>query len=837
MSTTGFIDSLWQDVRFGARLLVRNPTFAIVAILTLALGTGANAAIFQLVNSVRLRTLPVERPEELVSVGIDTSDTGRTGRFMSRRPFFSEPLYRALRQQQQGFSHVIAWGITSWNIATDGEYRAAQGLYVGGQYFEGLGVGAQVGRVITDADDQVGCGAPGAVLSHGFWQARYGGDRDIVGRKIVLDGRGFDIIGVTPPQFFGTEVGRTFDVALPLCAEPLIRGAQSGFGRPDTWFMDIMARLKPGWTVERAQAQLQAISPGIFAATVSPRYTPETAKNYAAFKFTAKPASTGVSGLRQTYATQLWVLLGATGIVLLITCANLANLMLARATAREREIAVRLAIGASRWRLVRQLLAESLLVALLGAAGGALAAQWLSEALVAFLSTENSRLFVDLSPDWRLVAFLTSIAAVACLLFGLSPALRATATQPGRAIQSGGRSNSDSLERFALRRALVVVQVALSTVLVVGALLFARSLQNLVTLDPGFRQDGIVAVSIDLRRTGVPEEARLATFAAVMERVRAVPGVRSAAETFIVPMSGSGWNQNVVIAGEKREGVVNINRVGPDYFRTMETPLLAGRAFVPDDRAGTTPVAVVNESFARKYFGGGNPVGQTFQLETSPGAPQPTYHVVGLVKDTKYTDLREEFGPICYFPTAQETGEFGPFLDLVVRTDLPAASLTPSLTRTIREVAPNATVAYDSVRAYIRDSLATERLMASLSGFFGLLATLIATVGLYGVMSYMVTRRRVEIGIRMALGAAPREVVRMVLGESGFLLGIGLAAGVALALIASRGAATLLFGLKPWDPVSLAAGTAILTAVSVVAAWIPARRASRVEPTVALRAE
>ena len=459
-------------------------------------------------------------------MGINTNDKGRTGRFMSRRPFFSEPLWQALRAEQQGFSSIFAWGITTWNIATDGEYRPAPGLYVSGNFFEALGVEAQAGRLLTDADDQKGCGTPGAVLTHGFWQARYGGNPGVIGQSIMLDGRPFEVLGVTPAGFFGVEVGRSFDVAVPLCAEPMFRGAMSGIGQSGTWFLDIMARLKPGWTAERADAQLAAISPGIFQSTVPARYDPETAKTYTAFKFTAKPAMTGVSGLRTAYQTQLWVLLGATGLVLLITCANLANLMLARATAREREIAVRLAIGASRRRIVRQMLSESLLIAALGAAGGAMLAQWLSQALVAFLSTDSTRLFVDLTPDWRVFLFIAGLAVIACLLFGLTPALKATGSSPGKAIQQGGRSSTDSHERFALRRGLVVVQVALSLVLVVGALLFARSLRNLVTLDPGFRQDGIFAVNVDVRRSSIDAKALRQTYDQVMERVRATPGVQ-----------------------------------------------------------------------------------------------------------------------------------------------------------------------------------------------------------------------------------------------------------------------------------------------------------------------
>jgi predicted permease len=834
MNTLRFLDSLWRDLRYGLRLLRRNPTFSIVAILTLALGTGANAAIFQLVNSVRLRTLPVERPHELVSIGIDTHDAGRSGRFMSRRPYFTEPLWQAIRAEQKAFAQIFAWGVTTWNLATDGEYRPAQGLFVTGGFFDGLGVKPHVGRLFTAKDDTAGCAAPGAVLSHGFFQSRYGGDQSALGRTITLDGRAFQVIGVTARPFFGPEVGRTFDVAIPLCAEPLIRGAQSGLGQRSVWFLDTMGRLAPGWTAERAQAHLAAMSPGIFQATLPARYNPETAKLYAAFTLTATPAGTGVSGLRRAYQTQLWVLLGATGLVLLITCANLANLMLARATAREREIAVRLAIGASRRRLIRQMLSESLLISALGAAGGVMLAQWLSRSLVLFLSTDTNRLFVDLSPDWRVFAFIASIAVLACLLFGLSPAVQATAANPGRTMQAGGRSTTDSHERFAMRRSLVIVQVALSLVLIVGALLFARSLGNLVKVDPGFRPEGIVAINVDVRRSGVPEGARMQTYAEIMERVRAVAGVDGATEAFIVPMSGSGWNQNLMIGGVKKEGNVNLNRVGGEYFRLMGTPLLGGRTFGPEDRPGTTDVAIVNQALARKYFGGTDPIGQTFQLDMSPGESSPHYQIIGVVADTKYIDLREEFTPIAYVAAAQATAA-EPFLDLLVRSRMPLASITPAVTRAIRDVAPGSTVAYETITTYVRDSLAIERLMASLSGFFGVLAMLIASIGLYGVMSYMVTRRQVEIGIRMALGADPRMVVRMVLGESGVLLCFGVVIGIALSVAAARYAATLLYELEPWDPASFAMAAGALGLVSLLAAWIPARRASRLTPTTALR--
>ena len=834
MNTMRFFDTFWQDLRYGARLLRANPTFALVAILTLALGTGANAAIFQLVNAVRLRTLPVERPGELVSIGIDRHGKGRVGRGVRGRSIHTEPLWQAVRNEQEAFTSIFAWGSSSWDLSTSGEYRPARGYYVSGNYFDALGVRPHAGRLLTEADDQAGCGAPAAVLSHGFWQSRYGGDPDVIGTPIMLDRRAFEIAGVTPPGFFGVEVGRTFDVAIPLCAEPWVRGSDSGTGNASFWWLDIMGRLKPGWTIERAEAHLQTLSPSIFEATVSPRYNEEQAGTYKSFTFTAAPAATGVSNVRTDYAMELWVLLGATGLVLLITCANLANLMLARATAREREIAVRLAIGASRRRIVRQMLSESLLIAALGALGGALLARWLSSGLVAFLSTGPQPIFMDLSPDWRVFAFIAGLAVLACLVFGLSPALKATGASPAIAMRAGGRSSTDARRAFMLRRGLVVAQIALSLVLIVGAVLFGRSLRNIGAVDQGFLAEGIIATNIDLRRTAVAPEGRQQALAGVMSRIRAVPGVIRASETFIVPLSNSDWNGRIVVDGVLQETPAHFNQVGGEYFETMRTPLVAGRTFDSRDRVGSTLVAVVSETFARRYFDGRPPIGERFSLEPGPGFTPPVFEIVGVARDAKYLDILEQPRPIAYLATSQEA-QLPPWFDLIVRTDMPLASITPSLTRAVLEATPGASVEYSTITDYVRESIVTERLMATLSAFFGALAMLIATIGLYGVMSYMVTRRKVEIGVRMALGAEPRNVVRMVLAESGLLLAAGVAIGLALAFAASRYAASMLFGLEPWDPASFAMAAGALALVSILAAWIPARRASRMAPTLALR--
>jgi putative ABC transport system permease protein len=836
MNTLGLVETMAQDLRYGARLLRRNPLFAAVAIATLALGTGANTAIFQLVNAVRLRTLPVANAHELVEIAIDTHDKGRTGRFISRRPRLSHPLLERISREQQVFTGVAAWGSATFDLAQSGESRPVQGMWVNGEFFTALGVNAQAGRVFTAVDDVRGCASPAVVLSNAFWHREYAASPAAIGGTLKLDGLSYEIVGVTPESFFGVDVGRGFDVAVPLCAEPLSRGLQTGLDKPDTWFLAALGRLKPGVPLTQAESHLRTISGPIFESTLPARYTPGDAKSYLAFTLIAIPAGTGVSSLRTTYATPLWILLGATALVLLVTCANLANLMLARATAREREIAVRLAIGASRRRIVRQLLSESLLIAALGTLSGLLVASWLSRTLIAFLSTDNNRLFVDLALDWRVFAFTAGLAVTACLLFGLTPALRATVTDPGAMIKAGSRGATDTRERHAMRRALVVVQIALSLVLVVGAVLFGRSLRNLMTLDPGFRQENLLVVNMDLRRANIPVDQRRLSFQRIVERLEGLPGVASASQMNILPVSGSGWNNRIVLGGATQQTHVNFNSVSRDYFRTMGTPLVAGRDFSRDDTVSSPKVAIVNELFARTFFGGQNPIGRSFQVEAGPGEPPQSYEIVGLVKDSKYSDLRAA-SPEQAFLAESQNAEPAPFLQAVVRTTIPTSAVSAAATAALGEMHPAILLQFSTLEQTIRNSLASERLMATLSGFFGGLAMLIATIGLYGVMSYTVARRRTEIGIRMALGADRAAVVRMIVGEAAKLVAAGLIVGAGLAIAGGQFAATLLFGLKPWDPVTLAAGTAGLALVAILASWIPAQRAAGLAPTSALREE
>jgi len=837
MNTLGWIDGAWQDLRFGARLLRRTPGFALVAVLSLALGVGANTAIFELLNALRLRTLPVSHPEQLARIRIAGDASGMTGGFDSRHPNLTNPLWELVRDRQQGFSSVFAWSTPTFELSSGGPSRRAEGLWVTGEFFSTLDVHPLIGRLIAAADDRRGCAAPPAVISYGFWQREYGASPSAVGQSLTLDGHPYEIVGVTPQEFFGVEVGHTFDIAVPLCAEPFSRpGARSSLDRRDAWFLAAIGRLKPGWTIERASAQLNAISPAMFRDTL-PNYRPEDERAYLAFRLGAFPADTGVSDLRTSYEAPLWLLLATTALVLLIACANLANLMLARATAREREVAVRLALGASRARIVRQMLAESVLIAAAGAVAGAALAQSLSATLVASLTTTHDPVFVDVSRDWRVFAFVALVASAACVVFGVVPALRATHADPGAAMKAGARGASDSHERFQLRRVLVVAQVALSLVLVVGALLFVQTFRNLMTLDAGFRVDHLLAVQLNAGRAGVPRDRLMALYRRVLERTARQPGVASAAQVRNVPIGGSFSNREIVIDGVKQKQATNFNAISERYFEAMGTSLLAGREFEERDDERAPRVAIVSESFARVYFAGGNPIGRTFQIDAAPGEPRPSYTIVGLARDSKYGDLREPFAPLMYVPFAQDPQQPFANLQLVVRSTLPLAVLTSEVAAVVRDESPSIVVTFRTMASQVHDSIVRERLMASLSGFFGALAALIAAIGLYGVLSYTVARRRNEIGIRMALGADRGEIVRMVMREAGLLLAIGLGIGTLAAVGAAQLAASLLFGLTPHDPSTLGVAIVGMALIAAAASYVPALRASRLEPTEALRDE
>jgi len=831
------LTGIWRDLRFGARLLRLSPVFTVVATLSLALGIGANTTIFQLLDAVRLRSLPVQDPQELVDVRIVDNPYGRSGDFVSSFPQLTNAIWEQLRDRQQAFSGVAAWSLEHLNLGQGGEVQYADVLWVSGGFFETLGVTPIMGRLISPADDARGCASAGAVISYSFWQAQFGGDADVLDRKVTLEGHPLDIIGVAPASFFGVEVGRKFDVALPLCVDPIISGDTARLNNPETWWLASIGRLKPGWTAKRASVQLAAISPGIFETTLPRDYDAVERQHYLGFKLGTTSAVAGVSALRRGYETPLWLLMGISALVLLIACANLANLMMARASARQREMAVRVALGASRSRLIRQVLAESLLLAVAGSVCGAVLAQGLSRFLVAFLSTQSTTVFLNLRPDWRVLTFTGGLAILTCLLFGLAPAIQASHTAPGEAMKATGRGLTAARQRFGLRRTLVVAQVALSLVLLVGALLFVQTLQNLSNLDAGFQENNILISHVDLSHLQIPAAQRVAFKQELLTRFRAIPGITSVASAAIIPVSGGGWNDNVNVKGsDVQRRISNLNRVSPQYFQTMGTLLIAGRDFLDTDTASSPRVAIVNQKFARDFFGGANPIGRTFGIIQGGGKPDELYEVVGLVKNTKYSNLREEFTPIAFLSAAQDQH---PDLkaQFAIRSDEPLPEIASSVKTALAETNPAMVVNFRVFKTTVREGLLRERLMATLSGFFGALACVLAIIGLYGVLSYMIVQRTNEIGVRMALGAKPRGILTMVLREAASLLGIGLAIGTVLAVFGALLARGLLFGLHPGDPKVMFMAITILAVVAMAASYLPARWAASVNPIAALRDE
>jgi len=836
---------LLKDLRYGARLLRNNPGFTAVAVLSLALGIGANVAIFQLLDAVRLRTLPVKEPQKLAMLQL-ADRTGWRGSQQSPYAALTNPIWERFRDSQDAFgpfAGVMAWANNGFgfSLVPGGEARLARGLFVSGDFFRVLGVQPIMGRVFTTADDRKGCGLPGAVIGYGFWQHELAGDAAVIGRKLTLNDHVVQIVGVTPADFSGVEIGRSYDVAVPICSQAVLWSEGNWLNEGTTWWLTVMGRLKPGSTLPKANAQLRASSAGLFQATLPQNYPAVNIKDYLKFRLEAVPAKTGVSELRTEYSDPLLLLLATTGLVLLIACSNLANLTLARATAREHEIAVRLAIGASRGRLVRQLMAESFLLALAGGVCGLLLAGELGHLMVALLSAPGmggDPLFLDLQPDGGVFAFAAGIAALTCILFGLIPALRATRRAPADVMKTGGRSLTTSRERFGLRQTLVVSQVALSMVLLVSALLFSGSLRKLLAVDAGFRQNGILIVDPDFSHLKVPVAQRTAFKRDLLQRIQALPGAGSAGEAYLLPLSGASTSNNVWLDGadSNPKMISNFAWIGGGYLRTMGMTLLAGRDFDGRDTTAAPPVAIVNQSFARKLGLGGNPVGKRFRREATPSRPETVFEIAGLVTDTKYNNLREEFRPIAFLATSQDA-EPGPSAQFLVRFEGPLADVTARIKNAVKEVSPAITVDFRPFDELVREGLLRERLMATLSGFFGALAALIAAVGLYGVMSYLVVRRTNEIGIRMALGANRGNILGLVLREAASLLLVGLGAGTVLAVAAGYAAGSLLFGLRPTDAGILGMAAALLAAVTIAASYLPAWRAAQLDPMAALREE
>ncbi len=818
-----------RALRSALRSLRASPLVTGVALLSLALGIGANTAIFSIIDALILRSLPVAHAERLTVV-----------RTAQSRGSWTNPIWEQLRERQGEFDGAFAAGSARFDAASGGEVDPVDGAFVSARYFEVLGVQPRLGRFFAAEDDRRGGGPDGpvVVISYRLWQQRFGGAPDVVGRTFTLSRVNYTVIGVAPASFFGHDVGRGYDAWVPLGTEPLIRGRDSALDRRSTWWMSIIVRLRPDQTAEGATQILQAIQPSIREATLPQNWRPEDLKDYLTEPFVLQDASAGISGLRQRYARPLYALAAVVGLTLLIACGNIANLMLARASARRHEFALRTALGASRGRLTMQLLTENLVLSGAGAALGLLLAMWASRLIVRQIGTDAFRPTLDTGLDWRVLAFTAAIAVLTTLLFGVGPAVLAARTPPMQALKDHGRGTESGRQK-TLAQSLVVAQVAFSMLLVVGAGLFVRTFMALADVGLGFEPRRALVMNLGAQRTGLEPVALGPLYEQVRTAVLAVPGVTHAGLSVITPVSGSTWNNSLEFPAKpdlpEDDRIVDFNYVTPGWFETYGTPVLRGRDFTAQDRFGAPEVALVNESFARKYFEGTDPVGQVVRTTPFPNEPQQTIEIIGVVQDAVYRTPREPFGPTMYRAYFQQSAP-GSSTALTIRTsgDEPLA-LQRQLTEAVRGVHRDLAVSYRPLKSFVDAALAQERLIAMLSGFFGALALLLAAIGLYGITAYAVVRRRGEIGIRLALGATPGAVVRSILTRTGALVALGMALGALGSWWLSRFVTALLFGLAPNDGGTLAAAMAILALVSIVAGWIPARRAATIDPSEALR--
>ena len=827
VSVLAWLESLGADIRYAMRGLRATPGFTLVAILSLALGIGANTAIFSLANALVFKTLPVRDP-------------GSSWRWRRRRMASTTSRTRSGSRSATGPISSREGSRTAPSVSTSRTaVRSSKvpGAWVSGDFFSVLGVHAVAGRALLRADDVRGC-APTAVVSAGFAQRTFGSADSSVGKSISLNGHPFTIVGAIDPDFFGIEVGRTVDVYAPLCTQAILFTPDI-LDHRSRWFLNIAGRPPEGVSPAQMGARLAAASPAIFEATVPPRFPAADQVEYRKIKLAAKPAASGFSEARDRYRGALFTLMAVVGVVLLIACANIANLLLARATAREREIAIRLAIGAGRGRVVRQLLTESLVLALLGAGLGLMFARWASGLLIQFISSSRRPLWLDLSLDLRVLAFAAGAAALTAVLFGLVPAWRATRVDPQTSLKAGGRGVVRGDGRHRLGKVLVVAQVSLSLALVAAAGLLVNSFRRLNTFDSGFKREGVLVVGMEFANSGYTGEPLEQVKSDILRRARGMPGVTAASTALLTPMGSMSWNDFVVVPGvtprTQKDSLAFFNAVSDGYFTTLGTALLAGRDLSADDIAQKRRVAVVNETFAKRWFASGNPIGRTFQTP-SGDTLKPPIEVVGVVRDTKYQRIDETNFAIAYLPHGVNEPSDS-YVQLVLRTGGAPSALVPAVRALAADVNSRISLDITTLDAQVDASLARPRLLATLSGFMGALALVLAVIGLYGMMSYDVERRRNEIGIRKALGAPVPLLWRMVAGEASRLIGAGVVIGALIALASTRLISSFLFGLTATDPATFIFAAVVLAASGMLAASLPAWRAARLDPMEALREE
>ena len=833
-------EDFFMDIRYGLRTLARNPGFAAVAVLTLALGIGANAAIFSLMNALLLRTLPVNNPSQLVLFG-----EGKWGGIMDELPnrswqLFSFPFYRQVQGDSSAFSDVTA--ISSMSSAphgTIGDSAETEEIYahlVSGTFFSTLGVNPILGRTFGEDDDRIPGGSPVAVASYAWWKRRFGGAPSIIGEKMSIGSTVYTIIGVTPQEFFGTSVGESPDVWIPLSMEEVLPPGWKGLNDKMFQSLYIIARRRPELSIEQAQTNVNVLfkQAALEMAGSQPAKKQLDGIQHAFIKLT--PAASGLSRLRVQFSQPLRALMAAVGLVLLIACANIANLLLARATNRQREIAVRMSMGAGRWRVIRQLLTESFTLAMLGAVLGVALASWASKLLLVMVSGGPETIPVDVGLDSRVLVFVVLVSLATPLLFGMAPAWRAARVELNSSLKQG---RNIAAVNSPLARALVVGQVALSLVLLVGAGLFLRTLVNLTNVDMGFDKHNVLVFGIEPASVGYKEDSRLTRlYQEIERRVSAIPGVRAASFSFFTFNQGA-WSEDAWTPEESPEAKGNrevvYNKVGRGFFSAMGLKLLSGRTFDQQDSENSPKVAVINETMARLFFPNESPLGRRFRTDGPDAKPENDRIVVGVARDAKYMALKERPWPAAYLPYSQEPGYLWNF---EVRYSGDAGSTAPAVRQVIHDVDPRLPVTGAGTLAEQVDrSVVDQRLTAQLSSFFSLVAVFLACIGIYGLMSYAVVHRTNEIGIRVALGAQQGQVLRLIMRQGLVLAASGVAVGIALALIFTRLLRSLLFGVQPFDPVTFIGVAFLLTLIALAACYLPARRAMRVDPVVALRYE
>jgi predicted permease len=828
---TNFLEQTWQDIRFGLRMLRKSPGFTATAILTLALGIGANTAIFSMMDTVLLQNLPIRSPNELVVI---SSLAPRTGESDS----FSYPMYQDIRDKNDAFDGVIAVGGAQMNVSYAGESEHVRGRLVSGNYFTMLGVSPWMGRIFTQKDDLTPGANPVTVLSYGFWERRFGKDPSLIGKTILLNEHAMTVVGIAAPGFYGTELSDTPDVYVPLMMTsvfvPLpVNRMQS---HTNQW-LTLMARRKPGFSIAQAQASLEVLYQQLREVEAKQLMVGESEfarKQFFARVIQVSPGNQGFGHLQRTMSQPLAMLFSVTGIVLLILCANLANLLLARASARGQETAVRLALGAGRFRLLRQWLTESLLISILGGAAGILVGMWVKAALMGFIPAAfRGNLATPFG--WRVFAFTFLISFVVGAIVGLAPAIRASKSSTALTLRGESRTSASGGKIFSLRGALIVLQVALSLPLLIGAGLFLRSLVNLRSIDTGFDKDHVLLATLNPALSGYSPEATRNFYDQLLTQLRATAGVQAATVSTESPISGSYDSNGIVVEGyvpRPDESMTIFNAdIAPQFFQTLGVPFVAGRDFSNKDVSGAPKVTIINESMAHYFFGNSNPIGKRIGLDKVPDT-----EIVGVVKDAKYAQLREKQRRHFYIPALQEPRLYD--MTLEVRAAGDPAALTEMVRARVKSLDSHLPL-YDvkTLAVQIDDSLIPERLITWLSTIFGLLATLLAAVGLYGVVAFSVTRRTREIGVRIALGAMPGDVLWLFLKQMAVLVGSGVIIGAGAALAVMHLLSTMLYDVKPADPLAFIAAGAVLIATATVAAYLPARRATRVDPITALRYE